>query len=159
MQITAKKAVVMNYHLTDDHGKILDSSRGRKPLSYIQGMGNLIPGLEKELEGKAVGANLKVRIKPEEAYGVKEDRLVQKVPRNQFDAGEIKVGMQFEVNQGDEYRVVTVTEVTTAEVTIDGNHPLAGVPLNFEVEVIAVREASAEEIAHGHVHGEHGHQH
>lgn len=159
MKIAAKKAVVMNYHLTDDQGKVLDSSRGRKPLSYIQGIGNLIPGLEKELEGKEAGANLKVRIKPEEAYGVKEARLVQKVPRNQFDAQEIKVGMQFEVTQGDDYRVVTVTEVTPAEVTIDGNHPLAGVSLNFEVEVITVREASAEELAHGHVHGEHGHQH
>jgi len=159
MKITAKKAVVMNYHLTDDQGKVLDSSRGRKPLSYIQGMGNLIPGLEKELEGKTVGTNLKVRIKPEDAYGVKEARLVQKVPRNQFDAQEIKVGMQFEVTQGDDYKVVTVTEVTPIEVTIDGNHALAGVTLNFEVEILDIRDASSEEIAHGHVHGEHGHQH
>src|SRR5262249_10113764 len=128
----------------------------REPLYYIHGIGNLILGMEEGLEGKAQGDKLKLKISPEKGYGIKDEKMVQKVPRSAFGKEPVKVGMQFQTNHG---QVVTVTHVGLDQVTVDGNHPLAGVELNFDVEVMEVREATPEEISHGHVHGPGGHHH
>jgi FKBP-type peptidyl-prolyl cis-trans isomerase SlyD len=160
MTIAKNKVVAIDYTLTDKDGKLIDTSKDHGPLYYIQGIGNLIPGLEAKLEGKNTGDNLKVVIAPKDGYGEREDALCQQVPRNQFENGsQIEVGMQFEVETEGGELVVTVTEVTGETVTVDGNHPLAGIELHFDVTVKEIREASAEELAHGHVHGPGGHHH
>ncbi|MCA6379957.1 MAG: peptidylprolyl isomerase [Cytophagales bacterium] len=156
MQITKHKVASIHYTLTDNDGKILDSSSGREPLTYIQGIGNLIPGMEEGLEGKSKGEKLSLKISPEKGYGVKDEALTQRVPRTAFGGQEVKVGMQFQTNQGG---VVTVTHVGLSEITVDANHPLAGVELNFAVEIMDIRPATEDEIAHGHVHGPGGHHH
>ncbi|MFM8911389.1 MAG: peptidylprolyl isomerase [Flammeovirgaceae bacterium] len=156
MQISKHTVASIHYTLTDNSGKVLDSSAGREPLTYIQGIGNLIPGMEEGLEGKSKGEKFNLKVSPENGYGVKNDTMVQKVPRTAFGGQEVKVGMQFQTNQGS---VVTVTEVGLTDITVDGNHPLAGVELNFAVEVMEIRNATADEIAHGHVHGRGGHHH
>lgn len=140
----------IDYTLTDPEGKVLDSSKGREPLSYLQGYGNIVPGLEKALEGKAKGETLKVTIPPEEGYGKRTEDLIRTLPKAQFQgAEEIKPGMQFRSPAG----VVTVTKVETDKVTIDANHPLAGIALTFDVTVKDLRNATAEELSHGHFHG------
>lgn len=160
MTIAKNKVVAIDYTLTDKEGNLIDSSENHGPLYYIQGIGNLIPGLEAKLEGKTKGDNLKVVVPASEAYGEKQDSLCQKVPRAQFEnGGSIEVGMQFEVETEQGELVVTVTDVTGDTVTVDGNHPLAGVELHFDVTVREIREATAEELAHGHVHGPGGHHH
>ena len=156
MQITKDKVASIHYTLRDNDGNILDTSSGREPLTYLQGAGNLIKGMEDGLEGKKKGDKFLLKIAPENGYGVKDDSLVQKVPRSAFGTQDIKKGMQFQTNQG---HVVTVTETGLENITVDANHPLAGVELNFDVEVTDVRDASAEEISHGHVHGAGGHHH
>ncbi|UXE65014.1 MAG: peptidylprolyl isomerase [Chryseotalea sp. WA131a] len=156
MQITKHKVASIHYTLTDNDGNVLDSSAGREPLTYIQGIGNLIAGMEEGLEGKTKGEKFNLKVSPEKGYGVKDDALTQKVPRSAFGTQEVKVGMQFQTNQGG---VVTVTHVGLAEITVDANHPLAGVELNFAVEVLEIRNATDEEISHGHVHGPGGHHH
>ncbi len=160
MQVAKNKVVGIDYKLTDKDGKMIDSSANHGPLYYIQGIGNLIPGLENALEGKKSGDNLKVTIAPKDAYGERNDALCQSVPRAQFESNEgLEVGMQFEVDTEQGELVVSVTKIEGDTVTVDGNHPLAGVELHFDVTVKEVRDASAEELAHGHVHGEHGHHH
>ena len=159
MQISKHKVVTMEYTLRDDQGTVIDSSEGREPLAYIQGIGNIIPGLEQALEGKEQGESMSVRIAPEDAYGDRDETLLQAVPRKMFDVEEIEVGMQFQTQSEDAAQVVTVVSVTEEDVTVDANHPLAGVPLNFDVTVVEVREASDEELDHGHVHGAGGHDH
>lgn len=156
MQITKHKVASIHYTLTDNNGNVLDSSAGREPLTYIQGIGNLIAGMEEGLEGKTKGEKFNLKVSPEKGYGVKDDALTQKVPRSAFGTQEVKVGMQFQTNQGG---VVTVTHLGLAEITVDANHPLAGVELNFAVEVLEIRNATDEEISHGHVHGPGGHHH
>lgn len=156
MQISKHTVASIHYTLTDNDGKVLDSSSGRDPLVYLHGMGNLIPGMEEGLEGKIVGNKFKLKVSPEKGYGVKDDKMVQQVPRNAFGDQKIEVGMQFQTNRG---QVVTVTKVGLENITVDGNHPLAGVELNFAVEVVDVRTATAEELSHGHVHGPGGHHH
>jgi len=160
MQISKNKVVAIDYTLTDKDGNLIDSSKNHGPLMYIQGIGNLIPGLEKELEGKAKGDKVNAVIAPKDAYGERNESLCQEVPRAQFEnAAEIEVGMQFEVDTDQGGLVVTVTKVSDQTVTVDGNHPLAGIELHFDVMVKDIREASPEELAHGHVHGEGGHHH
>lgn len=156
MQITAQKVAAIHYTLTDNEGNILDSSAGRDPLYYIHGIGNLIPGMEEGLEGKMKGDKFNIKVSPEKGYGVKDDKLMQQVPRSAFGDQKVEVGMQFQTNQG---AVVTVTHVGLDSITVDANHPLAGVELNFAVEVMEIREATADEISHGHVHGPGGHHH
>lgn len=156
MQITKHKVAAIHYTLTDNDGKVLDTSDGRDPLYYIHGIGNLIPGMEEGLEGKVKGDKFNIKVAPEKGYGVKDSSMVQEVPRAAFGTQEIQVGMQFQANRG---QVVTVTKVGLESITVDANHPLAGVELNFAVEVIEIRDASAEEISHGHVHGPGGHHH
>lgn len=160
MQIQKNKVVAIDYKLTDGAGKMIDSSASHGPLYYIQGIGNLIPGLERELEGKKTGDNLKVKIEAKDAYGERNESLCQQVPRAQFESAEgLEVGMQFEVDTDQGELVVSVTKIEGDLVTVDGNHPLAGMELHFDVTVKEIREASAEELAHGHVHGPGGHHH
>ncbi|MDG1819724.1 MAG: peptidylprolyl isomerase [Porticoccaceae bacterium] len=161
MTIKENSAVSFHYTLTDDAGQEIDSSAGKDPLAYLHGAGNIIPGLENALEGKAVGDQLNVAVTAEEGYGPVQQELIQDVPRTAFQGVEsIEIGMQFEAQTGQGGAVpVTVTAVTDETVTVDGNHPLAGKALNFDVTIEDVREATAEELEHGHVHGVGGHQH
>ena len=160
MQVEKNKVVAIDYKLTNATGELIDSSTEHGPLTYIQGIGNLIPGLEKELEGKKAGDSLKVKIAAIDGYGERNDSLCQVVPRAQFESTEgLEIGMQFEVETEQGELVVSVTKIEGEDVTVDGNHPLAGVELHFDVTIKSVRDASAEELAHGHVHGEGGHQH
>jgi len=161
MQIARNHAVLFNYTLTDDETNVLDSSQGREPLAYLHGSGNIIPGLERALEGRAAGDTFSVTIAAAEAYGERDNSLVMRVPRTRFeDAGEVAVGMRFHASDADgQTRVVTVVGVDDEAVTVDANHPLAGMNLTFAVEVVEVRTATPEEIEHGHVHGDDGHHH
>ena len=160
MQATDNAVVLIHYTLTSDAGETLDSSAGREPLAYLQGFGNIIPGLEQALLGKKAGDKLKVSIPPAEAYGVRNDELVEVVPRSAFGgAPDLEVGMQFQARTPEGMKVVTIVDVSGDEITLDGNHPLAGETLHFDVEVVTVRAATAEELEHGHVHGDGGHHH
>jgi FKBP-type peptidyl-prolyl cis-trans isomerase SlyD len=154
MVISKNKVASIHYTLRDNEGTIIDSSEGRDPLQYLHGAGNLIPGMEEGLEGKSQGEKLDLKIEPEKGYGEKDENLIQAVPRSAFGDQEVKPGMRFSTNQGG---VVTVTDIGPDTITVDGNHPLAGVPLNFAVEIMEVRNATDEEISHGHVHGAGGH--
>lgn len=160
MQVAENKVVAIDYTLKDDSGQVLDTSEGREPLSYLHGKGGIIPGLERELDGKEAGDELQVAVAPADAYGERNEALRQQVAREQFQGVDnLAPGMQFRVKTDGDPLVVTVTEVADEVVTIDGNHPLAGVNLNFAVTVRDVREATTEEITHGHVHGPGGHAH
>ncbi len=160
MEIESSKVASINYTLTNAEGKVLDTSEGREPLSYIHGKGNLIPGLEKALEGKKVGDKLNVTIQPEEAYGNRNEELVQIIPRSSFQGVEdIQPGMQFQANVQGHTQIIVVTNVDGDNITTDANHPLAGEELTFDVEITEVRDATEEELAHGHVHGPNGHHH
>mgnify|MGYP003664625198 CR=1 FL=1 len=160
MKIEKNKVVSMHYTLKDSAGEVIDTSSGKSPLAFIHGLGMIIPGLEKELDGKATGDKLKVEVEPAQGYGERDDNLIQKVPREQFEgAGEIKEGMQFQVDTEMGPLIVVVVAEDDKEVTIDGNHPLAGVKLFFDVEIAEVRDATKEELDHGHVHGPGGHDH
>jgi len=160
MQITANCVAYIHYTLKDDSGTVIDSSSGGEPLAYLHGAGNIVPGLEKALEGKQAGEKLNVKVAPEEGYGVRDDALVQSVPRRSFQGvRDLKEGMRFHAQTQQGPVAVTVTRVAGDMITVDGNHELAGVTLNFEVEVTKVREATSEELMHGHVHGPGGHSH
>lgn len=154
MNIAEKCVVAFHYQLTNSDGEQLDSSEGQDPLKYLHGASNIVPGLEKELEGKKAGDALKVEVQPDEGYGQVNPQLVQKVPHSAFEsAPEIKAGMQFQAQAPDgQVQLITVTEVSDEEVTVDGNHPLAGQVLHFDVTIEDVREASEEELEHGHAH-------
>jgi len=156
MKISKDKVAAIHYTLKDNSGKVLDSSTGKAPLYYLHGSGNLILGMEEGLEGKVKGDKFLLRVSPEKGYGVKDANLTQKVPRSAFGDQKVEKGMQFQTNQGG---VVTVTEVGLDSITVDANHPLAGVELNFDVEIVEVRDASKDELSHGHVHGPDGHHH
>jgi FKBP-type peptidyl-prolyl cis-trans isomerase SlyD len=153
MLITKEKVVAIHYTLSDNAGTILDSSSGRDPLYYLQGFGNLIPGMEEGLEGRQKGDKLNLVIAPEKGYGLRDEEAVQSVPMDAFNGASVEVGMQFRAGNDQGSYIVTVVEVSDGMVTVDANHPLAGVELYFDVEVIEVREASEDEVAHGHVHG------
>ena len=161
MTIAKDKVISIDYTLKDDDGNVLDTSEGRAPLQYLQGHSNIIIGLEEALEGKNVGENVLVSIPPEKGYGTHNPNLVQKVPKTAFpDPENIEAGTQFRVNNPEAgLMIVKVVEVETETVTIDGNHELAGQTLHFTVDVREVRDATDDEIAHGHVHGPGGHQH
>jgi FKBP-type peptidyl-prolyl cis-trans isomerase SlyD len=160
MQISNNTAVSIHYTLTKDDGEVIDSSIGHDPLAYLHGTGNIISGLEAALHGRNTGDKFKAHIPAADAYGqIFEDR-VQVISREMFDGIDtIEVGMQFHADVSEGPGIVTVIAVDGENVTIDGNHPLAGMPLNFDIEVIDVRPATAEEIDHGHIHGTGGHHH
>lgn len=153
MQITDKAAVSIHYTLTTPGGEQLDSSIGDEPLLYLHGMGNIIPGLEAALVGKSVGDKFNVSIEPAQAYGEIDPEMVQVVSKRMFEDMDLEVGMQFHADVSHGSGIITVTEIEGDDVTVDGNHPLAGETLIFDVEVIDVRPATADELAHGHVHG------
>jgi FKBP-type peptidyl-prolyl cis-trans isomerase SlyD len=159
--IKQNSVVTIHYELKNSEGEVLDSSKDQEPLVYLQGAGNIIVGLEEELVGKKVGDEVAAVIPPEKAYGLPVDALVQTVPREAFgeEIDKVSVGMRFQADteQGPVPVVVTAMEADT--VTVDGNHPLAGQELHFNVSVTEVRDASAEEVEHGHVHGAGGHDH
>lgn len=161
MLIGANKAVSIDYTLTNDAGEVIDSSAGGAPLVYLHGAGNIISGLEKALEGKQGGDQVVVAIEPEDAYGEYSPELVATLNRAMFEGvDELEVGMQFHASGPDGgMQIVTIRDVEGDDVIVDGNHPLAGQRLNFDVKIVSVREASEEEIAHRHIHGEGGHHH
>tara|TARA_R110002074_G_C12212860_1_gene636463 strand:+ start:229 stop:699 length:471 start_codon:yes stop_codon:yes gene_type:complete len=154
LMIGDKMVVSMHYTLTDSEGTVLDSSEGTDPLSYLHGAGNIIPGLEKALVGKVVDDALQVEVSPAEGYGEVIPDLKQVVDKSAFQGVDsLEEGMSFEAQgpNGEVQRVV-IAKVEGDQVTVDGNHPLAGVTLNFDVKIVGVRDATEEEISHGHVH-------
>ena len=156
MAITHNDVVTIHYTLKDDTDKVIDSSAGGEPLAYLHGHGNIIPGLERELAGKNVGDRLKVRVPAAEGYGEYDRALVQKVPRRALKGiADLRVGLRLQAG----HQAVTVTHIAGDMITLDGNHPLAGQNLTFDVEITAVRAATEEELTHGHVHGAGGHHH
>ncbi|MBT8130462.1 MAG: peptidylprolyl isomerase [Gammaproteobacteria bacterium] len=160
MQIGDQKVVTLHYTLTDNDGKVIDKSEDGS-FAYLHGASNIIPGLEDALTGKSAGEEMSVSVSPEQAYGVRDEAMLQQVPKNMFeDASQIAVGTQFHAQgPNGEMLVVTVMQVEEEHVIVDGNHPLAGVELNFDVKIIDVRDASEEEVEHGHVHAPGGHHH
>ena len=151
--------VKFHYTLTNSEGEVLDKSEGQ-PLVYLHGAGNIIPGLENALTGKTAGEKLIVNVPAEQGYGEYNPDLVQEVPSQMFQGVEnIEAGMQFQAQTDDGVQIVTVKSVEGDTVVVDANFPLAGQDLTFDVEIVEVREATAEELEHGHVHGEGGHHH
>jgi len=155
-----KRVIGFHYTLTDKTGTTLDSSIGDEPLYFLEGAQQIIPGLESVLSLMNVGDKRKIEVKSSDAYGEINPELVVKVKRTQFPPdADLQVGDQFQVNNDQNSPVFTVIAVETEEVTVDGNHPMAGKDLFFDVEIIGMREATQEEIGHGHAHGAHGHGH
>jgi|TARA_B110000977_G_C10858285_1_gene408663 FKBP-type peptidyl-prolyl cis-trans isomerase SlyD len=154
LTITDNLVVSITYTLTNDDATVLDSTEESGPMDYLHGGDNIIQGLEDGLEGKQVGDKLKVRVDPEDGYGEVFTELMQVVDLASFEGVEsVEAGMQFESETDEgELEIVTIKSVEGNEVTIDANHPLAGVTLNFDVEIVGVRKATAEEIEHEHVH-------
>lgn len=154
MVIGKDSVVSIHYTLKDEAGEVLDTSDGREPLDYVHGAGQIIPGLENELEGKKSGDGFSVVIEPEQGYGARDESLVHEVPKAEFDTpDEIEVGMQFRVGAEGGNLIMVVAGVSDDSVVLDGNHPLAGVTLNFDVNVEGVREATEEELkASQHIH-------
>lgn len=163
MTITENKVVLIHYTLKDNSGEVLDSSEGNDPLAYIHGIGNLIIGLEEALEGKTVGEKVKVSVAPEKGYGEREDELVHIVPLSGFiegdDEDQLVEGMQVKVETNDGISIAEVVKIEGDDVTLDLNHPLAGETLHFDVEIVDIREATKQELEHGHAHGPGGHHH
>ena len=152
--------VSMHYKLTDDKGNVLDSSEGSDPLAYLHGAGNIIPGLENALTGKSAGDSFEVAVAPEEGYGQRDDSMKQTVSIEMFESpDQVVIGQQFHAQSPEGHTImITVTNIDGDQVTIDGNHPLAGKHLNFTGKVVDIRDATEQEMEHGHVHT-HGHDH
>ncbi len=157
MQIAERTLVTIHYTLTDTQGKVLDTSEGpenNEPLSYLHGGGMIVPGLEDALLGKSAGDHITVTVGPEGAYGARQESLVEKLAREEFPDGEIEVGMQFRAHGPQGARVLTVVATDKDTITVDGNHPLAGATLHFDVKVVSVREPTPEDLR-GFGHGDH----
>ena len=160
MQIAERTVASFHYTLTSPQGEVIDSSRGREPLPYLHGVGQIVPGLEKAMVGRVAGDSFQVVVAAAEGYGESNPEMMQTVPRAAFPQDiEIQPGMQFEAQGPMGPITVVVASVDSDSVTIDANHPLAGMPLHFDIEIVEVREASVEEVLHGHVHGPGGHHH
>lgn len=160
MQVTKHRVVQLHYTLKNDRGEVLDSSADADAFAYLHGAGQIIPGLEEALEGHTSGERLSVTLPPERGYGRRDEALVQTVPRSAFNgASAVRPGMRFSAQSERGPLSVTVTQVEGDQVTVDGNYPLAGETLHFEVEIGDVRDATAEEVTHGHAHGPDGHGH
>jgi FKBP-type peptidyl-prolyl cis-trans isomerase SlyD len=159
MEISQDTVVSIAYTLSNDAGDVLDTSEGAEPLSYIHGRGQIIPGLEAALAGRAVGDTFQIRIPAGDAYGEHDPELVQQARRAQFGGEEPEVGMQVEAQGPDGRETLTIVAVEGDVVTLDANHPLAGVTLTFVVTIVEVRAATTPELAHGPVHGEDDHHH
>jgi FKBP-type peptidyl-prolyl cis-trans isomerase SlyD len=159
MQIAAQKVVTIEYTLKNEGGEVLDSSEGGEPLAYLHGAENIVAGLEKALEGKAVGDTVEVTLQPEEAYGQRDERLIQKLPVRKLPEKKVQVGARYRVMTDQGPRFLLVKELRGDYATVDANHPLAGLVLHFAVKVTGVRDATPEELEHKHVHGAGGHHH
>lgn len=159
MTVSKDMVVSIEYKLTDDDGAVLDSSEGRGALAYIHGHGNLVSGLESELEGKADGTPFEAHVQPSAGYGDYDDELLFSVPKERFkDFGDLKVGMQFEAETDQGHQIMAIKGIDGESVMVDANHPLAGQVLHFEGKIVGVREATKDELTHGHVHdGDHHH--
>lgn len=157
MKVAKNVVVSIAYQVRTEDGVLVDEAPVNQPLEYLQGHNNLVIGLENALEGKSVGDKFEVRVKPEEGYGEYNENMVQRVPKDVFvGVDELVAGMRFIADTDVGPLPVVITEVGENDVVVDGNHMLAGQELLFNVEVVAVREATLEEIAHGHIHSEHG---
>ncbi|GKW51817.1 MULTISPECIES: peptidylprolyl isomerase [Pseudoalteromonas] len=156
MIVAANKVVKMHYSVLDNNKNTIDNSFDGEPLVFIVGTGFLIPGLENALLGKEAGDTFSVTVEPEQGYGERHDDLMQAVPKSMFEGMEIEVGMQFRATTDAGDQSVMIIEIQDEDVIVDGNHPLSGITLHFDVEVLEVRDATEEELAHGHVHGEGG---
>ena len=150
-----KRVISFHYTLTGKDGQTIDSSGGREPTSYLEGSHQIIPGLEKELAVLNPGEKKTVNVAAAEAYGIRDEKRVLRVPRENLPQGDIKTGDRFQSEDG--HQVFTVVEVSEKDAVLDGNHPLAGQALCFNVEVTEIREATEDELGHGHVHGPGGH--
>lgn len=160
MIISKDSVVTMNYTLKNDAGEVMDTSAGRAPLVYLHGVGALIPGLERELEGKSANDKLAVVIAPENAYGERSEELMRVVSKDGFQGEEeLMEGMRVQLDTEQGPMIAVVVKITGTEVTLDMNHPLADMTLYFDVEIVNVRAATQDELAHGHVHGDGGHHH
>lgn len=160
MNISKGKVVSIHYALNDAAGEVLESSEGQAPLEYLHGHGNIIAGLEKALDGKAAGDKLKAVIPPEDGYGIRDETQVKELPLSSFQSqDEVAVGAQFQAETSQGPRLATVTKMDDKNVTVDLNHPLADQTLSFDIDVVDVREATEEELSHGHAHGPEGHDH
>ncbi|RZF22488.1 peptidylprolyl isomerase [Halobacteriovorax vibrionivorans] len=154
------KVIGFNYTLTNSNNEVLDTSSEHGPLLFLEGVGQIIPGLEEKVIGMAVGEKAKIDVAAADAYGNKNDELIIKVQKSQFPAdAQLNIGDVFQVNQDQGLPPFTIVELQGEEVTLDGNHPLAGQDLTFDIEITEVREATDEEVAHGHAHGVGGVQH
>jgi FKBP-type peptidyl-prolyl cis-trans isomerase SlyD len=160
MQIDDRAVVTFHYTLTDDSGRVIDSSAGQEPLTYLQGSGQIVPGLERQMAGHSAGDTFEAVVSPGDGYGESDPALMQVISRAQLQGvDDLQVGMQFQAEGGSHPTTVTISKIDGDQVTVDANHPLAGATLHFAIEVTGVREASAEELSHGHVHGAGGHHH
>lgn len=158
MSIKQNSVVTMHYTLKDEAGEVIERSPADHPLAYLHGRGNLIPGLERELEGKNAGDRLSVKVPGTEAFGERDERLVKRIPRDAIrGVSDVRAGMRLQAQSEQGTKTMTVTDVAENAVTVDANHPLAGKNLNFEVEITDVREATPEELSHSHAHGPGGH--
>jgi FKBP-type peptidyl-prolyl cis-trans isomerase SlyD len=155
----AVRVITFHYTLTDPDGNQLDSSQGGQPMSYVEGVGQMIPGLESELGKMSPGDKQQVNVAAKDAYGDHNAERVFTVPMDKMPTREVNVGDRFRTGEGNHASVVTVIGVEGDTVTLDGNHPLAGVDLTFDVEVTEIRDATEDEVAHGHVHGPGGAHH
>ena len=159
MKIEKDRVVRFHYSVAEVGQEALESSEGRDPLTILVGHGNIIPGLEKAMDGHEAGDKFSVDVPAAEAYGDKREGLSQRVPKKHFGNQRLEPGMQVVLNTNFGPRAVTIEKVGMSVVDVDLNHPMAGKDLDFDIEIVEVREASAEELSHGHVHGEGGHQH
>lgn len=158
MKIARGRVVSMHYTLRDESGATIESSGGESPLSYLHGYGQIIPGLEKFLDGAQAGLRSTVTVLPKDAYGDKDPAAVIRAPRSDFPEGlSLAPGVEVQAETPDGPITFLVVSIDGDEAVLDANHPLAGKSLTFDVEIIEVRDATAEEIAHGHVHGPGGH--
>lgn len=158
--MSTQRVVTFHYTLTNTTGETLDSSRGHEPMSYLEGMGQIIPGLESKMTFLKKGDKTTIQVLAADAYGPKIQELLARVPRAEFPVPTVKVGDRFRTGEAHEHGpVFVVLEVTDKEVVLDGNHPLAGQDLTFDVEITDMRLATAEELSHGHAHGPNGHHH
>lgn len=153
MEVAQDRVVKIAYTLKDDEGTVLDSSENHGDLAYVHGHQNIVEGLEDALEGKDVGETVSTTVNPDKGYGDRHDQLVFTVPRSNMPDGDLEVGMQFAAQDKEgNQQVVTLVDIGDEEVQLDANHPLAGQTLHFDVTVNDVREATDEEVEHGHVH-------
>lgn len=155
MQVTKNKVVAVEYILTDDENQVLDQTESGEPLEYLHGIGNLIPGLESQLEDKSIDDQFKISIPPADAYGERDEKLKQSIPRDRFEEPDhLEVGMQFQTPPEEGSQEFTIVDIDNNSIIVDGNHELAGMTLHFDITIKNVRDATEDEIAHGHAHSD-----